>query len=413
MEGKENISQPEKNRQGTSGTHYEDVLMREAYEKITRHEYQAAAGIFEDMLRRFSVALEDSQKSLFCSELGTLLFWIGDYEAAKNYCEKALAYGDNNDQAHMILGKIAVAQFQFPLARSHFSEISEENPARHLGLCLVAVKLRDTKYAEFCFQKAGQLIAHTDPEYGVLAAYVRLLGGNPKSAIVEVRGLLPKCEKDPLLLLLIAEIFMTAGNFGEAVAVSKKVSKVCPENDQISAILAHAAYADEDFSAADNNARDAVRLNPKNVYAKTILMKLATRAGSYAIAESIGREILDQSPEYSLGHANLGDVYFNQGRYELAELEYEQTMQFMDSNTKGARLRTARMKFIKEDYRAAAEILEKLIHSHHTYYDDAMCDLGLCYDKLGDEEKKAEVLEKMEMRKSFYKRTEKLLQELM
>ncbi|GEM_PF-5139687 len=392
-----------------SAGRFEEVLMREAYELIQKNQYQAAANIFQDILKRFGVALEDSQKSLLHSELGMLLYWLGDYESGRQHAEAALAFGDN-DQAYSILGKIAVAKFQFPQARGYFSKIDPKNPARSLGMCLVSIKLRDTVGAESFLREASAKISSNDPEFRVYQAYFDLLKGNSKHAVASARELVKKCERDPALLLLIAEIFMTAGHYGEATTLADKVGAQCPENDGVFAVKAHAAYADEDYDTADAHAREAVRLNPLNAYAKTVLMKLATRSGSYTIAESVGQEILRESPEYSLAHANLGDVYFNQGRYELAQIEYEQTLQLMNADTKGARLRQARMKFIASDFHGAADILEKLIESHHTYYDDAMCDLVLCYDASGDEEAKDLVVDKMQFRRSFYHRTEKILQ---
>lgn len=413
-DGKKEISktQEEPKQASNSGARYEEILMREAYEKMTQGEYSPARDIFKDILRRFGVTLDDKQKSLLNSELGTLYFWLGDLESAKQHCDNAVAYGDNNDQAYNILGKIAVAQFKFPLARSYFSKISDENPARPLGLCLVSIKLRDMIGAQSFFRDAAGKISPLDPEYCVYEAYLTLLNGGTLAAVQSCRELVRKCTKDVNLMLLIAEIFMTAGNYGEAEAVTDTVSKSCPENDMVFAIRAHAAYAEENFDAARSYAEDAVRFNPFNAYAKTVLMKLACKSGNYILAEEWGVNIIKNSPEYSLGHANLGDVYFNQERYELAEIEYEQTQQLMNSDTKGAKLRQARMKFIADDYEEAAKILEKLIEFHHTYYDDAMCDLALCYDKIGDEEKTKQVLDKMAFRKSFYHRTEKILRQL-
>lgn len=396
----------------TTVARYEEVLMREAHEKVSKQEYQAAADIFKDILKRFGVTLDDKEKSLLNSELGTLYFWLGDLESAKRHCEDSLVYKDNNDQAYNILGKIAVARFQFPLARSYFSKISEKNPAKPLGLCLVSIKLRDMTGAQSFFHQAAGKISPLDPEYGVFEAYLTLLSGGTLAAVAAARELVRKCAKDATLMLLLAEIFMTAGNYGEAEAATDVVAKTCPENDMVFAIRSHAAYAEENFDAARSYAQEAVRFNPLNAYAKTVLMKLACRSGTYAVAEELGLKIIKDSPEYSLGHANLGDVYFNQERYELAGIEYEQTQQLMNSDTKGARLRQARMKFIKGDYGEAAKVLEKLIEFHHTYYDDAMCDLALCYDKLGDEEKTKQVLDKMAFRKSFYHRIEKILKQL-
>lgn len=388
---------------------FEEVLMREAHELVGKYQYQAAANIFQDILKRFGVALEDAQKSLLHSELGMLFYWLGDYEAGKQHCEAANAYGDN-DQAYVILGKIAVAQFQFPKARGYFSKIDPKNPARPLGMCLVSIKLRDTVGAESFLREASAKISSTDPEFRTYQAYFDLLKGNTKHAVASARELVKKCERDPALLLLLAEIFMMAGNYGEATTLADKVGTQVPENDGVFAVKAHAAFADENYAEADAHAREAVRLNPFNAYAKTVLIKLATRDGSYTVAESISHQILSDSPEYSLAHANLGDVYFNQNRYELAQIEYEQSLQLMNAETKGAQLRKARMKFIAGDYHAAADILEELIEHQHTYYDDAMCDLALCYDTLGDEEKKSAVVDKMQFRRSFYHRTEKILQ---
>lgn len=390
----------------------QDVLMREAYEHIARGEHEAAANIFEDILRKFGKNIDDNQKNLIHSELAMVYFWLGSYDSAEYSAENALGFGEN-DQAYVVLGRIALARFNFPQARGFFSKISKENPARPLGLCLVSIKLRDIVGAEIFLREAKDMKRPDfEKELGVYEAYIFLLKGDSKNAVAIVRGFAPKCERDPFLHLIIAEIFMTAGNYGEATAAAEKIKKTCPQNDGVFAVLAHSAYAQEDYLNADSFAHEAVRLNPFNAYAKTVLMKLAVRSGSYDFAESIGSQILVDTPEYSLAHANLGDVYFIQGRYELAQIEYDQTQQLMNSDTKGARLRKARMKFMDKDYKGAAIILEQLIESHHTYYDDAMCDLALCYDKLGDEEKKSEVMDKMAFRRSFYHRTENLLKTL-
>lgn len=387
------------------------LMMREAEEQMGKQEYQAAADTFESILKRFRVALEDDQLSLIHSELGTLYYWLGDYDAAQKHCEDALAFG-NNDHAYAVLGKLAVAKFQFTKARGYFSKISDDNPARSLGLCLVSIKLRDSLGAESFLREASAKVSKTDPEFRTYQAYFLIFKGASAQAVAASRELLPKCEKDPALVLLLAEIFMTAGHFGEAASAARKVKRACPQNDGVFAILAHSAFAEENLQDAEAQAREAVRLNPWNAYAKTVLMKLATRSGSYATAEDIGMQILKDSPEYSLARANLGDVYFNQGRYELAQIEYEQTFELMKADTKGARLRQARMKFINGDYHSAAEILEHLIEAEkHTYYDDAMCDLALSYDQLRDEAKKAELLEKMQLRRDFYYRTEKILRQ--
>jgi tetratricopeptide (TPR) repeat protein len=400
---------PENSASGrTSGSRIAETLIREAYEFIHKEKYQEAADIFTDILKRFGVSIDDKEQSLINSELATLCFWLGDFEGAKRHAEQSLKFIDN-DQAYIVLGKIAIAEFKFAPARGHFSKVSEDNPARYFGLCFISIRLRDAIGANSFLRQAEARTSTTDPEFRLLSVYLELLKGDAKNAVLEARDLRKKCQRDPALLLIIGEIFMTAGNYGEAKAVAEEVLDKCPENEGAFAILAHAHYAEETYSEAEKAADEAVRLNPFNAYAKTVLMKLAVRRGSYSVAENIGKQILSDSPEYSLAHANLGDVYFIEGSYELAEIEYDQTNQLMNADTKGARLRQARMLFIKKDYAGSAKILEKLIESYHTYFDDAMCDLVLCYDTLEDAEKKEDIVEKMQARRYFYHRTEKIL----
>lgn len=396
---------------GASGLQYEQTLLQKAYEKVAEKKYGDAVQLFEDVLKKFLVVLSTDQKSVIAAELSQLYLWLGKYDKAEFHAKAAVAGRNDNERALVVLGKIAIAEYKFPVARGIFSRLSDDNANKYMGLCLISIRLRDANGALHFIREAAKYIPSTDAEYRVLAAYCRLMSGSAVTAVTEMRDVQKEVENDPALMLLIAEIFMTAGNYGEAEALAKKVEGTCPKSDQAMAIFAHAEYADEEYGAAEEYARRAVAINPNNAYAQTVLMKLATRVGNYSRAENIGKTILDRAPEYSLAHANLGDVYFNEGRYGLAEIEYEQTMQLMSADTKGARLRTARMKFIAEDFKDAAEILEKLIATHHTYYDDAMCDLALCYDRLGDTEKKESVIDKMEMRRSFYHRTEKLLQE--
>lgn len=411
MNTNENEKLEQQQASSSQGMHFDDVLIQEAYNKMSKSEFEQAAKIFNDIYNRFESVLDDKQKIMLHTELAQLYFWLGDYDAAEFHSRKIFAYAPDSDIAFEILGKIFVMKFKFPEARGYFSKISKENPAKDLGMCLISIKLRDFIAAEIFLKDAAAKISSPtqNPEYCVYHAYIQLLKGDAAFGVTEARALVKKCDGNTFLLLTIAEILMTAGNYGEADSLAKKVGKTCPENDNVNAILAHSAYAQEDYLTAENKARKALEINPLNAYAKTALIKIAIRNGRYSLAEEIATGVLVAAPEYSLGHANLGDVYFVQGRYALAEVEYGQTQQLMSADTKGARLRKARMAFIDERYQEAVKILEDITISHHTYYDDAMCDLLLCYDKLKDEEKKAEIKDKMEMRKTFYHRTEQLL----
>lgn len=384
--------------------------MREAYEALREGKVRQAATIYEDLLKRFSGSLDEKEKGLLSSEAAGAYYAMGDYDGAQQHAERAIQFNGGDDQAHTVLGRIAVSKFNFARAREHFLKIGTTNPARYLGLCLVAVKLRHTTEAANYLREGSAYFSRRDPEYGVLSAYVQLLQGQAKEAVMAARQLLSTLPKDIFLLLLVGEIFMTGGQYGEARAVADKVKALAPDNDQLYALKANAEYSEENWTVAESLAQESLRLNPQNAYAQTVMMKCLVRKGDYLGAEELGKDILRRAPEYALGHANLGDVYFVMGQYDLARLEYEQTEELMDSLTKGARLRKARMQFIDGNYVEAAGLLTELIEGYHTYYDDAMCDLLLCYDRLDNKEGVESVLDKMELRKSFYQRTQQLMQ---
>ncbi|MGE3279367.1 MAG: hypothetical protein AB7J40_06380, partial [Candidatus Altimarinota bacterium] len=93
----------------------------------------------------------------------------------------------------------------------------------------------------------------------------------------------------------------------------------------------------------------------------------------------------------------------------LAKREYSRTESLIDSKTKGALLRQARLKMMDGHYEDAARGLEDMIAQIHTYYDDAMCDLLVCYEHIDEPEKKQELLQKMSLRKVFSRRIDQML----
>ena len=388
------------------------MLIKEAYEKLNAQQYDKALVCFQQIMEKFGKKMDDSGKALIHRELALLHFWMADYVTASDHARQLLKIkGGDVDTAYEILMKIAIAEFKFQEAQQYCQKMNKDNSQQALGYCLIAIKCRNLKRAEFYLEVLSKR-QFFSPEVRLYQAYCQLLRGSGKGAIIEARALMKVFARSPAHLLIIAEIFMTAGEYSQASGLCERILVQCPGNDQALAIMAHTAYAQEDFAQAGKFAHDALRKNPANAYAKTVLMKLAVRDGDYVVAEQMGKDIITASPEYSLGHANLGDIYFDQGRYDLARIEYQHTEELMQTQTKGSLLRQARMKFIDEDYKAAVEILKGMVDSYHSYYDEACCDLVLCYEQLGDEQKKKEVTDKMKLRKVFFHRTQQVMQKI-
>lgn len=389
-----------------------DQLFALGYEKKLRGEYADAVKIFEDLCHEVQRDENAAQRKRIMLEAARLFLLLGKYSRARTYAQGVLDYYPDEIEAIVILGKAAMGEYQFDSARGYFKDLPHNAPERHLGLCTVALKERRLAQAQESLVEAAKLVDDDNPEYAILWAYVQFLNGSHKEALAQVREVMSDPPHDTNLLMLAAEIFMASGTYGEAKKVTVLVNKFAPEHDHAFAVRSYALLAEEEYKGAEKEAYKALKFNKKNAYALTTLMKCATREGDYATAETYGLRILHDTPSYGLGHANLGDVYFNQGKYEMAHLEYNQCKFLMDSLTKGALLRKARLAYIEGNTVGAIDILRKLIESHHSYYDDAMCDLALCYDRLGEIENKNDILERMELRRAMYHRTESVMEQL-
>ena len=173
------------------GVRYESVLLKEAYGYMKRKEYEKAAEIFEEVLKKCARAMDDEQKNIINRECAMLYFWLSEYDAALRHAEAALTIFSDDEEAFVILGKIAVARFEFAKARGYFAKLSVENPERAMGLCLVCLKLRDVSGAEKYLSDAAAHVPTTNPEYVVYRAYLTLLKGATGVAVKEARDVAP------------------------------------------------------------------------------------------------------------------------------------------------------------------------------------------------------------------------------
>jgi tetratricopeptide (TPR) repeat protein len=394
-------------------------MLSEAYAWKESEDYQKALEKFLEVMKNFENSMSPEMKATLCLAVCELTLWLGDYNACEYHAYRILECKVGMDEnAYEFLARVSMARFQFTEARKYLSHLNPRKLAFSILDCLICIKLRDIKGADAAIQRIYQECEKENrplpdvPELQLCEAFCMLLRGHSQEAVTTARRLIKKGGLDPNLLLLCAEIYMTAGCYNDAFITVKRVESKCPENDQVHAILAHVHYAQEDFVLAKSAAEKSLARNPQNHYARTILMKLFVREGKFSEAEIMGIQILQESPEYSLGHANLGDVYFIQGKYDLAKIEYGKTESLILSKTKGALLRQGRMHMMNGVYDSAVIIYENMTTQVHTYYDDAMCDLLMCYEKLGEAEKKKGLIEKMNLRKTFNKRLDLILASL-
>lgn len=389
-----------------------ETIFRQVLEKKLKGELVEAAQLIDQLNMDMRKDDDTAGRRLVLLEAARINLMLGKYKRAHVFAEAIIELFPDDFSAKALIARICMGEFRYDTAKAYLGELPDDHHEKFLLLCSIAIKERRLVDAQQFLGKAAAVVDNEDSEYGLLWAYVRLLEGKEKEALSRVREVMKDPPHDTNLLLLAGEIFMTSGTYGEAKKVSMLVQKFAPHHDHAYAIRSFALYAEEDFEEAEKTAYLSLDSNKQNAYARTILMKCAARRGDYLYAERIGLAILNETPSYSLGRANLGDVYFNEGDYVRAKIEYESSMHLMDSLTKGARLRKARLEIMHGNLDEAVTILLTLLESTHSYYDDAMCDLWLCYERQGETEKRDEILDRMELRRAFYHRTEKIMEEL-
>ncbi len=390
----------------------QQAIFRQVLDKKMKGELVEAAQLIDQLNMDFRKDEDNASRRLVLLEAARINLMLGKYKRAHLFAESILEIYPDDFSAKSIVARICMGEFRYDTAKAYLNELPDDHHEKFLNLCSIAIKERRLVEAQEYLAKAALVVDIEDSEYGLLWAYVRLLEGKEKDALSRVREVMKNPPHDTNLLLLAGEIYMTSGTYGEAKKVSQLVQKYAPNHDHAYAIRAFAQYAEEDFDEAEKTAYKALDANNKNAYARTVLMKCAARRGDYAYAERLGLMILDETPSYSLGRANLGDVYFNEGDYVRAKIEYDSAKHLMDSLTKGSRLRKARVEIMNGNLSEAVTILLTLLESTHSYYDDAMCDLWLCYERQGETEKRDEILDRMELRRAFYHRTEKIMEQL-
>ena len=74
----------------------------------------------------------------------------------------------------------------------------------------------------------------------------------------------------------------------------------------------------DDFSQAECYFERAIRFSPRDVIVRQVYATYLHRAGKLGKAEEKYKEVLKASPNASEVHYNLGLLYFNQGKHDLA-----------------------------------------------------------------------------------------------
>ena len=130
-------------------------------------------------------------------------------------------------------------------------------------------------------------------------------------------------QSDPKLYtvpFMLGEASLRQKNWDEAAAQFRHCLELNPDFDEAMTGLAHALAADGKEAEAAQWIKKAAELNPRNYRAWFELASLATKSDP-AVAAADYQKALAIQPNFSLGHRDLGLLYFHQKNYSEAAKE--------------------------------------------------------------------------------------------
>jgi tetratricopeptide (TPR) repeat protein len=111
--------------------------------------------------------------------------------------------------------------------------------------------------------------------------------------------------------------------YARAVQIFEKVVSINPEYVDGHINIALAQFSYEKYSAALNNLERALALDPKNARALFYRGSIYRIQGKLDAATADLQEVVEQFPRFRDGHRELGFIYYQQKKYELARQRYE------------------------------------------------------------------------------------------
>jgi non-specific serine/threonine protein kinase len=140
----------------------------------------------------------------------------------------------------------------------------------------------------------------------------------------------------------LGSALLTLGRVDEAIAAVKEAIRIDPGNGQAHQALARALWVGKgDFGAAIPVFEKSIVLNPEAGYSYLQLGLLLSWERRFAEAERVLRRAVELQDQYISGsaglqmvgaNARLGYVYYLQGRYAEAIVEYNRGMRFLTSS---------------------------------------------------------------------------------
>ncbi len=328
---------------------------------------------YEKALQSYQLAMQ--QYPLFrraLSDSGRIYLLQGQADKTIELYQKLLRTGQADETIYIILGYALSLNEDYVSAEQAFRQALLLAPNRSEALQGLAQSLIQLQHYNEAYNLFSQLSQQT-PTHATLwltKAKLALFLERPKQAIAQLECAQRLGLNDTNISTLLAELYLDQGMLNQALQAYDALLKedALSPNNIITAVQRLISLNEWEpafkllasLSAKDLTKKEKQKLRP-------IQARVNTHNKKYADAERAYRDFLAINPLDAHIRIELGDLFFEQEKYEEALIHYEQAEQRSGFES-DALQRQAMIEINRNHYPRAIELLEKAqTHTHQPY----------------------------------------------
>jgi tetratricopeptide (TPR) repeat protein len=313
------------------------TLTRIGYALIELGEMEAAEASFRAAI---AAAHEDAQYSEATSNshISTPLIGLAGLELSRNRPEqaaataqRAIASAPKRAEAHIVLGLALMrqpgklAEAAQALENATTAEPDEYHYQAYAWLALVRLSQDDREAALREAQRAVELAPASGLAHGNLSL-VYFFSGNSREAEREARLAVELNPESVAARVALGQALLAQGDVDAADEAAAQAVALDPSLPQAHYLLGVANASRRDYRHAARELQEALKLAPDFLPAASTLARVYNAQGrpNEAVATLTALLPRHRSGDSVLGA--LGEVYYEQGRYDLSEQQYREAI---------------------------------------------------------------------------------------
>jgi len=269
--------------------------------------------------------------------LGQLLLTGDNSDGALKQLESLSGIEKNSADTRIKIALIKLERRDFVGAENELNFVLAENPKHSIARYYLALAAAGQGKAD----EVATVVSHLKPgekyyiESRMLSAFVYRQNNRPADAIT----ILTKTDEilnrktDLRILSFLVSLHKESGKISDAVDVQKRVVEAEPNRDTNYFLLAALLQDNGQFEESIAAGKKAIELNPKNADALNFVgYSLAERGKNLAEARELIAKAIELEPQNGFFVDSLGWVFFQEGRFEDAELHLKRAAELVPTD---------------------------------------------------------------------------------